>query len=220
MWRGHDGVIRGVAAAAGLAASCQSTECRDLETAAAHVIAQDKLAKTKLAGFSEQESRYTRSAMSAQQSGNLDMTRTFATRIASIREQSCRTQVLRYSRCMPTTRNPTAKRTTSCHSSTSGPSSRPLSDRAWLVSQGHRLRWVTDLDPRHPPSPLPVPVASTIIAPAIVTQPSSLQLPPSPSLQLPRSSPPPLISPRTPPPMRPPSGPPAAPAPRAPRPPR
>lgn len=60
---------------------------RDLETAAAHVIAQDKLAKTKLADLSDQETRYTKSAMSAQQQGNIDMARTFATRIASVREQ-------------------------------------------------------------------------------------------------------------------------------------
>lgn len=60
---------------------------RDLETAAAHVIAQDKLAKMKLADLSTQESRYTKSAVAAQQQGNLDVARTFATKIASVREQ-------------------------------------------------------------------------------------------------------------------------------------
>lgn len=60
---------------------------RDLETAAAHVIAQDKLAKMKLADLSTQEGRYTKSALAAQQQGNMDAARTFATRVASVREQ-------------------------------------------------------------------------------------------------------------------------------------
>jgi phage shock protein A len=60
---------------------------RDLEGAASHVIAQDKLAKMRLSELSTQEARYTKSALAAQQQGNLDAARTFATNIASIREQ-------------------------------------------------------------------------------------------------------------------------------------
>lgn len=60
---------------------------RDLEEAAAHVIAQDKLAKMRLSDLSTQEARYTKSAMAAQQQGNVDVARTFATKIASVREQ-------------------------------------------------------------------------------------------------------------------------------------
>ncbi|MCU4183971.1 PspA/IM30 family protein [Acidiferrimicrobium sp. IK] len=60
---------------------------RDLEAAASHVIAQDKLAKMRLAELSTQEARYTKSAMAAQQQGNLDAARTFATKIAGLRDQ-------------------------------------------------------------------------------------------------------------------------------------
>jgi phage shock protein A len=60
---------------------------RDLEAAASHVIAQDKLAKMRLAELSTQEARYTKSAVAAQQQGNLDAARTFATKIAGLRDQ-------------------------------------------------------------------------------------------------------------------------------------
>lgn len=60
---------------------------RDLEAAASHVIAQDKLAKMHLSELSTQEARYTKSALAAQQQGNLDAARSFATKIASLREQ-------------------------------------------------------------------------------------------------------------------------------------
>jgi phage shock protein A len=60
---------------------------RDLEAAASHVIAQDKMAKMRLADLSTQEARYTKSAVTAQQQGNLEVARTFATKIASVREQ-------------------------------------------------------------------------------------------------------------------------------------
>lgn len=60
---------------------------RDLEAAASHVIAQDKLAKMRLSELSTREARNTKSALAAQQQGNLDAARTFATNIASIREQ-------------------------------------------------------------------------------------------------------------------------------------
>lgn len=60
---------------------------RDLEAAASHVIAQDKLAKMRLSELSTQEARYTKSAIAAQQQGNIDAARTFATKIASLRDQ-------------------------------------------------------------------------------------------------------------------------------------
>lgn len=60
---------------------------RDLEVAASHVIAQDKMAKMRLADLSDQEAKCTKSAVAAKQQGNLDVARTFATRIASLREQ-------------------------------------------------------------------------------------------------------------------------------------
>ena len=60
---------------------------RDLEAAASHVIAQDKLAKMRLSELSTQEARYTKSALAAQQQGNLDAARAFATNIASLRQQ-------------------------------------------------------------------------------------------------------------------------------------
>jgi phage shock protein A len=68
---------------------------RDLEAAAAQVIAQDKQAKMRLAELSAQEAKYTKSAIAAQQQGNLDAARTFANQIASLRDQigSLSTQV-------------------------------------------------------------------------------------------------------------------------------
>ena len=60
---------------------------RDLEAAASHVIAQEKMAKMRLADLSTQEAKTTGSARAAQQQGNLDAARIFATKIASVREQ-------------------------------------------------------------------------------------------------------------------------------------
>ncbi|MCU4185987.1 PspA/IM30 family protein [Acidiferrimicrobium sp. IK] len=60
---------------------------RDLEAAASQVIAQEKMAKMRLSDLSDQEAKYTKSALAAKQQGNLDMARTFATRIAALREQ-------------------------------------------------------------------------------------------------------------------------------------
>ena len=60
---------------------------RDLEAAATQVIAQDKMAKMRLSDLSDEEARCTKSALAAKQQGNLDAARTFATRIASLREQ-------------------------------------------------------------------------------------------------------------------------------------
>lgn len=60
---------------------------RDLQAAASHVIAQEKMAKMRLAELSEQEAKCTKSALAAKQQGNLDSARIFATRIASLREQ-------------------------------------------------------------------------------------------------------------------------------------
>lgn len=60
---------------------------RDLEAAAGQVIAQEKTAKMHLADLSDQEARYTKSALAAKQQGNIDAARTFATRIAGLREQ-------------------------------------------------------------------------------------------------------------------------------------
>lgn len=60
---------------------------RDLEGAASQVIAQEKTAKMRLADLSEQEVRYTKSALAAKQQGNIDAARTFANKIASLREQ-------------------------------------------------------------------------------------------------------------------------------------
>ncbi|MHB1488326.1 MAG: PspA/IM30 family protein [Acidimicrobiales bacterium] len=60
---------------------------RDLEAAATQVIAQEKTAKMRLADLSQDEARYTKSALSAKQQGNLDVARTFATKIAGLREQ-------------------------------------------------------------------------------------------------------------------------------------
>lgn len=60
---------------------------RDLEAAASQVIAQEKTAKMRLADLSQQEARYAKSALAAKQQGNLDAARTFATKIASLRDQ-------------------------------------------------------------------------------------------------------------------------------------
>lgn len=59
----------------------------DLTLAASHVIAQDRLAKMQLTTLSSQEASYSKSAMTAQQQGNLDAARSFALKIASLREQ-------------------------------------------------------------------------------------------------------------------------------------
>ena len=60
---------------------------QDLQAAASHVLAQEKVAKMRLADLSTQEARYTKSALAAKQQGNLDAARTFASKIASLREQ-------------------------------------------------------------------------------------------------------------------------------------
>lgn len=60
---------------------------QDLEAAASHVIAQEKVAKMHLADLSAQEAKYTKSALAAKQQGNVDVARTFASKIASLREQ-------------------------------------------------------------------------------------------------------------------------------------
>lgn len=58
-----------------------------LEAAASHVIAQEKVAKMRLSDLSGQEGKYTKSALAAKQQGNLDAARTFASKVASLREQ-------------------------------------------------------------------------------------------------------------------------------------
>lgn len=60
---------------------------RDLEAAASHVIAQEKIAKSRLAELSAEEARCTRSALAAKQQGNLAAARTFANKIAGLRDQ-------------------------------------------------------------------------------------------------------------------------------------
>ncbi|MGH9306295.1 MAG: PspA/IM30 family protein [Acidimicrobiales bacterium] len=60
---------------------------RDLEAAASHVLAQDKVAKMRLSDLSDQEAKYTKSALAAKQQGNIEVARTFASKIASLREQ-------------------------------------------------------------------------------------------------------------------------------------
>ena len=60
----------------------------DLVAAASHVLAQEKLAKMRLEDLSAQEAKYTKSALAAKQQGNLEVARTFAFKIVSIREQS------------------------------------------------------------------------------------------------------------------------------------
>jgi len=59
----------------------------DLMAAASHVIAQDRLAKVQLTALSSQEASYSKSALTAQQQGNIDAARSFAIRIATLREQ-------------------------------------------------------------------------------------------------------------------------------------
>jgi phage shock protein A len=60
---------------------------QDLQTAASHVLAQEKVAKMRLSDLSSDEAKYTKMALAAQQQGNLEVARTFATKIASLREQ-------------------------------------------------------------------------------------------------------------------------------------
>lgn len=60
---------------------------RDLESAASHVIAQEKVAKMRLADLSSQEAKYTKSALAAKQQGNVDVARTFASKVAGLRDQ-------------------------------------------------------------------------------------------------------------------------------------
>ena len=60
---------------------------QDLEVAASHVLAQEKVAKMRLAELSADEAKYTQMALTAKQQGNLDVARTFASKVASLREQ-------------------------------------------------------------------------------------------------------------------------------------
>lgn len=60
---------------------------RDLQSAASHVIAQEKVAKMRLAELSSQEAKYTKSALAAKQQGNIDVARTFASKVAGLRDQ-------------------------------------------------------------------------------------------------------------------------------------
>lgn len=60
---------------------------QDLEVAASHVLAQEKMAKMRLADLTTAEAKYTKSALAAKQQGNLDVARTFASKIAGLREQ-------------------------------------------------------------------------------------------------------------------------------------
>ncbi len=60
---------------------------QDLEAAASHVIAQEKVAKMRLADLSGQEAKYRKSALAAKGQGHLDVARTFASKIASLRDQ-------------------------------------------------------------------------------------------------------------------------------------
>lgn len=60
---------------------------QELAVAASHVLAQEKLAKMRLADLSATENKYTKSALAAKQQGNLDAARTFASKVASVREQ-------------------------------------------------------------------------------------------------------------------------------------
>jgi phage shock protein A len=59
----------------------------DLQAAASRVLAQEKLAAGRLADLSDQETKYTRSALAAKQQGNVEVARTFALKVASLREQ-------------------------------------------------------------------------------------------------------------------------------------
>lgn len=60
---------------------------RDLEDAAAHVIAQEKQAKMRLSNLSGQEAQLTSSAQAALASGNQDAARTFALQLSGVRDQ-------------------------------------------------------------------------------------------------------------------------------------
>jgi len=60
---------------------------QDLEVAASRVLAQEKLAKMRVADLSTQEAKYTKSALAAKQQNNIEVARTFASKIASLREQ-------------------------------------------------------------------------------------------------------------------------------------
>ncbi|MDP9116745.1 MAG: PspA/IM30 family protein [Actinomycetota bacterium] len=60
---------------------------QDLELAASHVLAQEKVAKMQLADLSSQEAKYTTMALGAKQQGNIDAARTFASKVAGLREQ-------------------------------------------------------------------------------------------------------------------------------------
>lgn len=60
---------------------------QDLQLAASHVLAQEKVAKMRLADLSADETKYTKMALAAKQQGNLDVARTFASKIAGLREQ-------------------------------------------------------------------------------------------------------------------------------------
>ena len=60
---------------------------RDLEAAASQVLAQEKIAKLRLADLSEQEAKYTKLALAAKQHGDLEVARTFAAKIAGLRDQ-------------------------------------------------------------------------------------------------------------------------------------
>ncbi len=69
------------------ALSAMQSHHQDLQTAASHVLAQEKVAKMRLADLSADEAKYTKMALAAKQQGNIDVARTFATKIASLREQ-------------------------------------------------------------------------------------------------------------------------------------
>ena len=60
---------------------------QDLQLAASHVLAQEKVAKMRLADLSSDEAKYTKLALAAKQQGNIDTARTFASKVASLREQ-------------------------------------------------------------------------------------------------------------------------------------
>lgn len=60
---------------------------QDLQAAASHVIAQEKVAKMRLGDLSTQEAKYTKLALTSKQQGNVEVARTFASKIASLREQ-------------------------------------------------------------------------------------------------------------------------------------
>jgi phage shock protein A len=60
---------------------------QDLQLAASHVLAQEKVAKMRLADLSSEEAKYTKLALGAKQQGNLDAARIFASKVAGLREQ-------------------------------------------------------------------------------------------------------------------------------------